>query len=387
MSVKARIMEKVKHDHIIRKVYVIIGSTGVNLLKLFIRPDPHLILFNSFGGKKYDDSTKAIYECMKCDARFKEYRLVWAFHEPDKFPEIKDKIKTDGLKYFIYALKARCWISNSSMQRGLLFKGKETFSFNTWHGTPLKCMNLLDTKVNSTMDTCDVILAQSNYEVQAFVNCWHLSSSKYKVLGLPRNDILVRSSAHEKDIMRKRIGIPEDKLVILYAPTFRDYLLDESSRCTLEVPFDYKYWEEILGNRFVFLMRMHYEVAKHNVLPRDERWRDVSNYPSLNELIIASDVLISDYSSIIFDYSILGRPIINYVYDYEEYEKKRGLLFDIRKELPWTTNSRELAEIISEMDYSAYAQLTESFREKYVEEYGNATRKSVDLIYNSISNK
>lgn len=386
MSIKARVMEIVKHNQMIEKAYEIIGSAGVNFLKIFVRPDSHLILFNSFGGKKYDDSTKAIYEYMKCDDRFKAYRLIWAFHEPDKYPEIEDKIKTDGLKYFVYALKARCWISNSSMQRGLLFKGKKTFSFNTWHGTPLKCMNLRDTKekVNRTMDTCDVILAQSNYEVQAFVNSWHLSSSKYRVLGLPRNDILAQSSTQRKSIMRKRIGIPEDKLVILYAPTFRDYLLDDSSRCTLEVPFDYNYWEKLLGDRFVFLMRMHYEVAKHNVLPQNEKWLDVSNYPSLNDLIIASDILVSDYSSIIFDYSILGRPIINYLYDYEEYEKKRGLLFDVRKELPWTSNSRELAEIISKMDYGAYVKKTESFREKYVEEYGNATRKSVDLIYNSI---
>ena len=113
----------------------------INVLKLFVLPDNKLILFNSYAGRKYDDSPKAIFLSMKNDSRFKGYRFVWAFHDPSKY-DVADceKIKTDGLKYFVTALKARVWITNSSFERGLRFKGRRTFYLNTWHGSPIKKM-------------------------------------------------------------------------------------------------------------------------------------------------------------------------------------------------------------------------------------------------------
>lgn len=111
----------------------------MNTLKLFVKTDDKLILFNSFAGRKYDDSPKAIYEEMKKDPRFKDYRLVWAFHQPEKY-DAPQKIKTDSLTYFKTALAARVWVTNSSVERGLNFTGKRTLYFNTWHGTPMKKM-------------------------------------------------------------------------------------------------------------------------------------------------------------------------------------------------------------------------------------------------------
>lgn len=133
-------MEYIKHHAMINEMFYTIGSAMISTMNLFVKPDDHLILFNSFGGKKYDDSPKAIYEFMKNDSRFAEYRLVWAFHEPEKHPEVIDKIKTDNFNYFLTALKARVWITNSSIQRGLHFCGKHTYRFNSWHGTPMKQM-------------------------------------------------------------------------------------------------------------------------------------------------------------------------------------------------------------------------------------------------------
>ena len=389
MDFKKKAMEKVKHNKALIKIYRFFGELMINVLKAFISTDNHLILFNSFGGKKYDDSTKAIYELMKNDKRFSAYHLVWAFHEPQKHKEIspKDKIKTDGLKYYITALKAVCWVSNSSIQRGLVFKGKNTLSFNTWHGTPLKDMSLPNGQKNVVMNQCDVILAQSKFEVDSFVKCWKLSRKKYKIFGLPRNDKLAHSNKDTKRMIRNKLGIPEGKFVILYAPTFRDYLLDKNDTCMLEVPFDYSYWEKAFGNDLYFMMRMHYEVSKHNNLPQNNIWHDYSEYPILDDLMIASDLLISDYSSIIFDYAILNKPIVNYIYDYDEYQEKRGLLFDIRKELPYASDSKALAEIIYNLNYEDAISNLNSFREKYVEEYGNATQQSVDYIYNELHNK
>ena len=379
--------EKVKRSKGLYKAYSFGGKIIVNFLKLFVRPDSKLILFNSFGGKKFDDSPKAIYEQMRKDERFNSYKLVWAFHNPDEFSGIENKIQTDRLPYFITALKARCWVSNSTIQRGIVFKGKKTFSFNTWHGSPIKSMANSGNGKNQIMDMCDVILAQSRFEVDAFVHDWKLPADKYKVFGYPRNDRLAHYTEEEKEQTKKRLGIPLDNYVVLYAPTFRDYLLDSDSRCTLEVPFDYAYWKNLFQENLTFLMRMHYEVARHNTLPDDPMWIDMTDYPNLNDLMIVADALISDYSSIIFDFAVMDKPIINYTYDYDEYKLKRGLWIDVRKEFPCTDSSQELADLMQDaiLNPSKYIEHTTLFREKYVEEYGNATNLSVDCIYNNIS--
>lgn len=391
MSKKMSMMikEKIKHANWIFKLYSFGGSLAINFLKLFVSTDPKLILFNSFGGKKCDDSPKAIYDKMKKDPRFSGYELVWAFHNPSDFPEVEKKIQTDGLHYFITALKARCWVSNSSIQRGLVFKGKETFSFNTWHGSPIKSManGEENGRKNNVMDMCDVILAQSEFEVKAFVHDWHLKPEKYRIYGYPRNDRLANYDFSEKEELRRRMGIPDNNVVVLYAPTFRDYLLDDASRCTLEVPFDYKYWEKVFPNHLTFIMRMHYEVAKHNKLPNNSMWMDMSDYPNLNDLMIVSDILISDYSSIIFDYSIMGKPIINYLYDYDEYKTKRGLWIEIKNEFPFATDSQKLADMTKDSieNPNEYKAITCQFRDEYVEEFGSATDLSLECIFNAIS--
>lgn len=387
MGLKSILMEKVKHSKGLNKIYQWGGGVVIGVLKIFVKTNSKLVLFNSFGGKKFDDSTRAIYLKMKEDPRFESYKLVWAFHNPKEFPEVEHKIQTDDINYFVTMLKARCWISNSSLQRGIAFKGKNTFSFNTWHGTPLKYMGVSTNphRVNRVMNTCDVILAQSKYEADVFAKDWNISRDKYKIFGLPRNDVLAKCTEEDKQIVRKKLGIPKDNFVILYAPTFRDYLLDSSSRHTLDVPFDYSYWKKLFGDKLTFIFRVHYEVARHNTLPNDSIWMDGSSYPVLDDLMIASDMLISDYSSIMFDYSILGRPIINFLYDYDEYDSKRGLIFDIRKELSWADDSRKLADLVFNMDFEEEKNKVKLFRDKYVEEYGNATEKSIDYIYKILS--
>ena len=143
---KQKLVNFLKYNKVAYAIYYQVMSFCMNVLKLFMRTDDKLILFNSFAGRKFDDSPKAIYEEMKKDPRFKDYKLVWAFHQPEKY-DAPQKIKTDGLKYFKTALAARVWVTNSSVERGLNFTGKHTFYFNTWHGTPMKKMG---TDIGST---------------------------------------------------------------------------------------------------------------------------------------------------------------------------------------------------------------------------------------------
>ena len=139
---------------------------------MFIKIDDRLILINSFGGKKYDDSPKVLYEAMLNDSRFDDYKLVWAFSDPTIY-NIPNSIQIDSLKYFVTALKAKCWISNSGIERGLNFKNKRTFYFNTWHGSPIKKMGSDVSSSNKSFkgkgrNTTNIMTAQSEFEIDVF---------------------------------------------------------------------------------------------------------------------------------------------------------------------------------------------------------------------------
>lgn len=386
MKLKDYAMEFVKHNRKIYYAYEKIGTLVMNLLKVFTVTDEKLILFNSFGGKKFDDSPYAIYQEMVKDSRFKDYKLIWAFHDPDKFDDVKQKIKSDSFTYFITTLKARVWITNSAIQRGMSYSGKNTFSLNTWHGSPLKKMGLdlnPDSK-NSIMQEYSAFLAQSEYEKDKMSKAYNIDPNKFYVFGLPRNDALTRDLKEKQDNAKKLLGIPQKKKVILYAPTFRDYQVDDDFTQVLDIPLNYKKWEEKMGDEYVFLLRVHYEVAKHTQLPTDKMWMDVSNYQNLDTLMLASDLLITDYSSIMFDYAILKKPIICYTYDYKEYEEKRGMYFDVRDYLVSFENEDMLIEYLFSENLVDSIEKTDQFKKIFVEQYGSATKKSVDLIYESI---
>lgn len=377
---------------LIYKIYSFVGSSLIRILKIFIKPDDKLILFVSFGGKKFDDSPRAIYDVMIKDERFKEYKLVWAFHEPNKF-YLDSKVKIDTIQYYIIALKARVWITNSTVERGLNFKGINTFYFNTWHGTPIKKMGVDIPLSNESFNiskqwkNIDIMTSQSNYEAGIFSRVFNIERSKFLVCGLPRNDELYQLRNEAKKDLLTKMGLPLDKKIILYAPTFREYKKDEGLNCIMKPPIDLNKWENEIGDKYIVLIRAHYEVAKVlNVTFNNKFAYDFSGYPSLNDLMLVSDLLISDYSSIFFDYSILNRPMFYFTYDYDEYEKKRGLYFDIRRELCGTSkNEEELLDLIKNSSYDINIGKVRRFREKYVESYGNATKYSLDVIINNIN--
>ena len=365
-------------------------SFAINVLKLFIRPDPKLILFNSFAGRKYDDSPKELFDYIKNDKRFKEYKLVWAFHNPQQFKvEGAQVIKTDGLKYFITALKARVWITNSSVERGLNFKGKKTLYLNTWHGTPLKKMGSDIASDNSaftskTDNKFDVMNAQSRFEADIFSRVFSIPRDRFLEVGLPRNDRLCNYSEEEMREIREKLDIPLNKKVILYCPTFREYEKDENNGCVLAPPMNLKYWEEKLGDNYVLLFRAHYEVAKVMDIEENDFVRDMTSYPSLNELMIVADVLISDYSSVFFDFSLMDKPMLHFTYDYDKYSSLRGMYFDIRNWLGGTDNEEDLLEYIHNIECEKEIAKTRHFRSKFVNYSGNATQLTVEYLVKMI---
>lgn len=382
---KTRLINFVKYSPFVYKIYYYCGTFLLKFLRFIVRPDDNVILFSSFGGRKFDDSPRDIYKQMITDERYNDFKLVWAFQEPNKFENNKlNAIKTDGLKYYITALKARVWVTNSSIERGLSFKGKKTLYFDTWHGTPLKKMGSDASENNKSFGSIgnwlvDVFTAQGEYEAKIFSNAFNIPLDNFAIIGLPRNDQLANYSISERNKIRANLGIDDDIKVILYAPTFREYT-QSSSGIRLELPIDFTKWEDRLKNKFLILFRAHYEVAKIMHIEESEFIHDVSNYPVLNDLMIASDILISDYSSIFFDYSIMDKPMLHFCYDYDLYEKERGMYFDIREWLPGAENEDDLLDLLVNLNHKKSIQNTISFRDKYVTAYGNASKQSLDII-------
>lgn len=379
------LVEQIRNSSLFYNFYFYLGSFFVSLLKLFVKTDPKLILFISFGGRKFDDSPKAIYERMIKDERYKSFKIVWAFINPEQFDiPIGEKIKTDGLKYYLTALRARVWITNSSVERGLSFKGKDTFYFNTWHGTPIKHMGNDISKDSKSFgrkvkSRYDIMTAQGEFEAKIFSKVFDVPFKNFKIIGLPRNDMLHDYTIDFRDKLREKLGLQPDKKVILYAPTYREYHYT-SEGVKLLLPIDLEKWERKLGDNYTLLFRAHYAVTQLMNISENNFVHDMSSYPVLEDLMIASDILVSDYSSILFDYSIMDKAMVCFTFDYDEYAEKRGVYFDIREQLPYAENEDDLLCLLSSLDEEKARKQTEMFRNKYVTAYGNASIQSLDII-------
>ncbi len=383
---KKKVSNFLKYNNIAYNMYYYVMSVIIQIMKLFIRSDEKLILFNSFAGRKYDDSPKAIFDEMKADHRFKRFKFVWSFHEPAKYEvEGATKIKTDSFKYFKTALAARVWITNSSIERGLSFRGKNTYYFNTWHGTPMKKMGSDIEEANSSFSTkgktaFSVMMSQGHFETEVFSRAFGISHEQFLEAGLPRNDILVNYNDEYRQLIRSRLNIRDDQTVILYCPTFREYDKDEKLGVVMAPPMDLGKWERELGEKYVLLMRAHYEVSKVMRIEDNAFLRNMTDYSDINDLFIAADILISDYSSVFFDYSITGKPMFHFCYDYDEYNSKRGMYFDIREKISGGTTENEVIMCIKCIDEESEMRKTVAFRNEFVNFYGNATKAAVDCI-------
>lgn len=380
---KNKIVYLLKNNSIVYSIYSFIFNIFFKLLRIFIKTDNNVILINSFGGKKYDDSPKVIFDYMKTRKKYDKYKIYWAFDNPEKFEiEKAEKIKTNSFKYFIIALKAKYWITNSSIEKGLKFKNKNTIYINTWHGTPIKKMgkDAPNTAFQFKTSKYDIMYAQSKYDIDVFSKAFELPKEIFALVGLPRNDELFNVTDREIQEIRNKLKIPKNKKVILYAPTFREYNRDKNG-CIIAPPISLNKWKDVLAENYVVLFRAHYEVNNVLGIKNDDFIYNVTDYTNLNELMKISDILISDYSSIMFDYSILKRPIFSYAYDYEEYKSKRGMYIDIKTELPngICENEDELLEKIINCNFEEEKIKTEKFSKKYIQNNGEA-RKYIDRI-------
>lgn len=388
---KSKIKAFVKSNKMIYSLYYHLGSLFLRFIGLFVKTDPNLILFISYGGQKYDDSPRVVYEYLLKHPVSSKHKYVWAFIEPDKFPQVEQKVKVDTLSYYITAMRAGYWVTNSSASRGLNFRKKQTKNYLFQHG--MAGIKKIGTDVElfdkafriGFHETFDAVFIEGKKELDILPRAWQMDPSVFRMTGLPRNDDLATVTEDEIGRIKNRLGIPLSKKVILYAPTFREFSRAEDGRNALGIPIDFSKWEAALGTKYVLLVTAHYEVAKLlDELPKNDFVINAFQYPVLNDLIKVSDILISDYSSIVFDYSILERPIFCYGYDYDSYSRERGLYADLDQLFSHGVLRTEdaLLKAILEMDYSAECKYTKDhIKDEYIAAYGNAAEKAVQIIF------
>ena len=378
---KQRIVYLLKHSVLIQKIYKITMSAVFRFLGIFVVTDEKLILFSSFMGSNFNDSPKVIYEYIKSHEEFSGYECVWAFEHPEKFSCLKT-VKIDTLKYFLTALKAKYWVTNTNIERGLSFKKKKTVYLNTWHGIALKkigndCPGRKDYNFNSL----DFLCVSGRYDEEVFRTAFSAKESSYLRCGMPRNDRLWKADDSERLAMREKLGIRGDKKVILYAPTWRDSV-DGGKSYAIKLPIDFDRWKKELGEDYVVFFRAHHITTKVLDVQFDEFIRDASDYPDVNDLMIASDLLITDYSAIAFDFSILCRPILCYAYDYDTYLAERGTYFDMNEKYPNKSikTEDELLSRISALDVETEAEKTKAFRDNFIEYKTDSARTCVEAL-------
>lgn len=385
-----------RHPKLLQAFWAIAGWC-LRLVGRFVRVREKTAIFASFGGRNFDDSPKAVYDEMCADERFQDWKLYWAFVEPSKFDIPRgEKVKIDTWKFFKSLMFCQVWVGNSSITRGVdLYPKKNQVRVETWHGTPLKKIGG-DENTNSMAvkkktpkkkkDSRTVRCAQSEYDREIFMRIYNADENAFLTCDLPRNDALLKYTDEKIAAVKEKLGVPQDKKIILYMPTYREYAYDSDKKICLKPPMDIAKWQAALGDKYCLLVRAHYMVESAMGLKENGFLKVVSAYPYLNDLYAAADILISDYSSAFVDYSILKRPMLCFAYDKEEYEEKRGLYIDLEKELPCAVrkSEEEVIDDILDLDHAAASEKTDAFRRKYAPHAGGASKAVADKILQRI---
>lgn len=383
---RARLDYWLKHNYTFYKIFNVSASAFMKLWGCFVKTDDKMIIFSAHS-RKYNDSPRAIYEYMIARPQFCDYKFVWALEDPDnvEIPGPAIKVKSDTPRYFKLTLMAKYWITCVNIERSLHYKKKKCIYLNTWHGTALNTIgNEAGGRADYDFSNIDYFCYESEFQKEHCIRGFRTREEAMIPSGYPRNDTLYYVTPDEVMELKKKMGLPTDKKIILYAPTWRDST-DNGKTCAIKPPIDVKYWEARLKEKYIVLFRTHAYTNTLLGVEFNNFIRDYSTYPVINDLFKVADILISDYSSCLSDYCILERPMICFAYDYEEYKANRGLNIDFRAEMPSGIKETEIDVIdhILSMDYAEECAKTRAFKEKYTNIGGHATEICVEKMFGS----
>ena len=372
--------------------------------------DDKTIVFESFMGRAFSDSQKALYKEMLKDDFFKDYTFIWAFKDADNYKYLEENKNTKVVKYgskdfMKYMAKAKWWITNSRLPEYLIKKKSQKY-IQCWHGTPLKRLgfdieveggNALNTlkeikeKYEDDAKRYDYMLSPSAFCTEKFASAFNLKKLKKEdvlvELGYPRNDYLFNHTTEDVVKLKKELGIPLDKKVILYAPTWRDNQHQAGVGYTYDLNLDFDRLKEKISDEYVIIFRTHYFVASQFNFDKYKGFIfNMSSHDDVNECYILSDIIITDYSSVFFDYANLKRPMLFYMYDLDEYQGKlRDFYFGL-DELPGpiVKTQEELEnEILNIKDYDKkYNEKYTAFTNRFTYlDSGDCSKRVIEKIF------
>jgi CDP-glycerol glycerophosphotransferase len=272
------------------------------------------------------------------------------------------------------------WITNVNIERGLSFKKKGTYYVNTWHGTGPKGFDKARKDYN--FSNVNLFSVDGQYSHDAFKKYYKVPEKSFIWSGRPREDYLFNKTDVDFKQAKKEFGFSEGKLIVLYMPTFREskYYSDDGR---LNITFKTSVLSKLIKNDFVILYHGHHFTSKIDGFAFGENIIDETK-ADVNRLYLASDILVTDYSSCIFDFLILQKPVICYAPDYDEYSKKRGLLFDMDKEIPGgvTRSEEELGKRIVSICENPEKVEFSKFFSKFIQRKPNATDAIITRMVN-----
>ena len=383
---RARLDYLLKHNYYINRIFTWTASAAFKTIGYFLQKDGRLIVFSAHS-RKYNDSPKVLYEYMISHPEYRDYKYIWGLEDPEHVdvPGPAKKVKADTPEYFKYCLKASYWITCVNIERSLHFKKKGCKYLNTWHGTPFKHVgNDAGVRKDYDFSNVDLFCYASNHEKEIYKRAFTVREEALIPTGLPRNDELYRVNDDKVLALKEKLNLPLDKKIILYAPTWRDST-DNGATYSIKPPIDTLKWKKELGDDYIVLFRTHGYTNKLLGIEFNDVIRDFSDYPAVNDLFMVSDILISDYSASMADYSILERPVLCFAYDYEQYSDERGLYLDYEKEMPSgiLRTDDDVLRYIKTMNYADECEKTKMLLKNRLLQYGgHATEECLKYLFN-----
>ncbi len=351
------------------------------------------VVYASFRGRQYSDSPRAIHE--ELVRRGAPLEHLWTVLDGQcRVPDTATALRAGSREQWEAMARARYIVVNDHFPEWFVRRPDQT-CLQTWHGTPLKRLGFdvseafgrtrrFERQWEEQVGNWQYVLSPNRFTTPILRRAYAVEGEMLEA-GYPRNDVLARANGGAE--LRRRLGIPEGVRVVLYAPTYRDQVRDDRGRYRLDPQLDLERLRAAAGPDTIVLYRKHHYVVDPVPVTADGFVRDVSDFPDGTELMLAADVLLTDYSSMMFDFANTGRPMLFFTYDLERYEEEiRGFYFDFEATAPGPllATTDEVGEALRDLDAVAarYADRYRAFADTYCElDDGRAAARVVDRIF------
>ena len=352
------------------------------------------VFFSAYEGKQFSCNPKIIFEKMCNDPEFSNFKFVWELNDSNKHSLIKRGnvkfVKHNSFRYFHGILTSKFIVTNTGLT-GRIPLRKNQININTWHGGgAYKCVgHAINSDISGDLKELNIASAQTTYFLSSseiftnvMIDSIRLPKERFVPIGMPRNDIFFDTESCNKlrVSILKRYNLDNDDFLILYAPTYRGAVGENTFSFDLAPLHNLrKTVEKKFGRKAVLMIRMHYYSDKDE---QNENAISVSGYPDMQELLAAVDMLVTDYSSSMWDFGLSGKPCILYTPDINNYDLDRGF-YTSPSEWPGILceTEEEMIEAVNSFNNDDYQKkLKRYFKETGSYDRGNATQKTIQLI-------